>query len=76
MTKCLISCTSHSSWDNAFCDSLHIISLVQHHSNSSPQTWVRNISRTLDVDLTHLRLGHHSLLNCNTCTWPPNPHFL
>ncbi|XP_045126267.1 uncharacterized protein LOC123513261 [Portunus trituberculatus] len=59
--KCIISRKCHSTWDTSLNTALLTTSLGQYRCNSSPQPWMRQQSRVLDVALTRLRLGHTRL---------------
>ena len=56
--KRLLPRICRSTWDSTLSNALRITSMGQYRSDSSPQPWVRQRSRVLDVALTRLRLGH------------------
>lgn len=59
--KRLISRTCHTAWDTTLRDTLRLTTMGHYRSDSSPQPWIRQTSRVLDVALTRLRLGHTRL---------------
>ncbi|XP_045115986.1 uncharacterized protein LOC123507278 [Portunus trituberculatus] len=73
--KRLISRVCHSTSDTTLATGLRVTSMGQYRHNSSPQPWVRQQSRALDVALTRLRLGHTTFnahLHCLRLA--PDPH--
>ncbi|XP_045136349.1 uncharacterized protein LOC123519276 [Portunus trituberculatus] len=68
--KRIISRKCHFTWDTSLNTALLTTSLGQYRCNSSPQPWMRQQSRALDVALTRLRLGHTRLTGLVTCTCP------
>lgn len=57
----LISRVCHSAWNNSLGNALRNTSMGHYRNDSSPQPWIRQKSRVLDVTLTRLRLGHTTL---------------
>ena len=59
--KRLISRTCQSTWNNILSNTLLNTNMGQYRTDSSPQPWVRQQSRVLEVALTCLRFGHTTL---------------